>query len=587
MKSRNWPHVFAAIVIVGTLGLLAGCSGGNRKARSTAGDNSGTSNPTVTLALVTGSENESLFGELDAKGKARKDLNGNLVHSEVVRKFEETNRIGLSIQTMGSVDIMHQIESGTQCAYDAVCPANDIWISLGNEHSGLVKNIKSIQSSPVVYAVERSVAQSLGWLGADRKSVAMDASKWRAAAESGMLNFAMTSATRSNSGAMAYLGFLQEYAGHPEVLTAAIVQNGDVTEKVRQLLKSAHRSSGSSGWLKDLYLDDLAQGSHPFNAMINYESIIIELNQKLARLNHEPFIVFYPVDALALANSPLGYVDKGDAAKSAAFQKLQDYLLSPEVQAQIEQQGRRRADQTGLKVLHPDPAVWNADWGIDPSRILSPFTLPDAAVLRLALEQYQTSLRKPSLTVYVLDYSGSMGTNGGYEQLKQGMELLLNTDMARQNMLMPGAKDIKIVIPFNGDVINKGEIEQWTLRGNDPTALAALLRRIRALEPNGGTNMYAGVAAAFDEIGRVGKNLSGYHSEIIVMSDGRSSDARDWMMQQPGVQQLGSDIPVFTITFGDADPTQMEALATQFHGRKFDGSKNLVLSLQEAQGYNQ
>jgi Ca-activated chloride channel family protein len=371
------------------------------------------------------------------------------------------------------------------------------------------------------------------------------------------------------------------------VLTEAIVQNGDVTEKVRRLLKSAHRSSGSSGWLKDLYLDELARGGHPFNGMINYESIIIELNQELARRNHEPFIVFYPLDALALANSPLGYVDKGDAAKAAAFQKFQDYLLSPAVQAQIEKQGRRRADQTGLKVLQPDPTVWNPAWGIDPTRILSPFTLPEAPVIRLALEQYQTSLRKPSLTVYVLDYSGSMGTNGGYEQLKQGMELLLNTDMARQNMLMPGAKDIKIVIPFNSDVINKGEIDQWTVSGNDPKALSALLEKIRTLEPSDGTNMYTGVAAAYDQIGAVGKGLAGYHTEIIVMSDGRSSQASDWLMNQPGVKALGSDIPVFTITFGDADPEQMEALATTFHGRKFDGRKNLVLSLQEAQGYNQ
>jgi Ca-activated chloride channel family protein len=439
----------------------------------------------------------------------------------------------------------------------------------------------------VVYAVERSVAQSLGWLGPDGRPVAMDAAKWRAAAESGKLNFAMTSATRSNSGAMAYLGFLQEYAGHPDVLTAAIVQDADVTEKVRRLLKSAHRSSGSSGWLKDLYLDDLERGGHPFNGMINYESIVIELNQELAKRNHEPFVVFYPQDALALANSPLGYVDKGDAARAAAFQKLQDYLLSPAVQAQIEKQGRRRADQTGLKVLQPDPAVWNPQWGIDPVRILSPFTLPEASVIRLALEQYQTSLRKPSLTVYVLDYSGSMGSNGGYEQLKQGMELLLNTDMARQNMLMPGTKDIKLVIPFNSDVLNKGEFNEWTVRGNGPKELAALLNRIRTLEPGDGTNMYTGVAAAFEQIERIGKDLSGFHTEIIVMSDGRSTDARDWMMNEPGVRALGSDIPVFTITFGDADPAQMEALAKAFHGRKFDGTKNLVLSLQEAQGYNQ
>jgi Ca-activated chloride channel family protein len=167
------------------------------------------------------------------------------------------------------------------------------------------------------------------------------------------------------------------------------------------------------------------------------------------------------------------------------------------------------------------------------------------------------------------------------------MELLLNTDMARQNMLMPGPKDVKIVIPFNSNVINRDEIEKWTVRGNKPAALAALLNQIRMLEPGDGTNMYTGVAAAFEQLDRIGKELSAYHTEIVVMSDGRSNGEMDWMLSQPSVQKLGSDIPVFTITFGDADPAQMEALARQFHGRKFDGVKNLVLSLQEAQGYNQ
>ena len=45
-------------------------------------------------------------------------------------------------------------------------------------------------------------------------------------------------------------------------------------------------------------------------------------------------------------------------------------------------------------------------------RVLSPIMLPSGEVIREALRLYQTAFRKPSLTVYVLDFSGSMEGEG-------------------------------------------------------------------------------------------------------------------------------------------------------------------------------
>ena len=44
--------------------------------------------------------------------------------------------------------------------------------------------------------------------------------------------------------------------------------------------------------------------------------------------------------------------------------------------------------------------------------VLSPITMPAADVLMNALNLWQSSFRKPSLTVYCLDYSGSMSGEG-------------------------------------------------------------------------------------------------------------------------------------------------------------------------------
>ena len=58
--------------------------------------------------------------------------------------------------------------------------------------------------------------------------------------------------------------------------------------------------------------------------MINYEAMMIEANQELQRLGPaEALYVIYPANGMAVADSPLAYVSKGDAAKEEAFLALQ------------------------------------------------------------------------------------------------------------------------------------------------------------------------------------------------------------------------------------------------------------------------
>ena len=110
---------------------------------------------------------------------------------------------------------MRQLGSG-QFAADAVWPANSFWISLGDTHQQ-VKHAQSIMRTPVVFGVKKSVAARLGWIG---KPVTVE--QILQAAEAGKLRYMMTSATQSNSGASAYLGYLYAFAGRPEALTAKI-----------------------------------------------------------------------------------------------------------------------------------------------------------------------------------------------------------------------------------------------------------------------------------------------------------------------------------------------------------------------------
>ena len=77
------------------LGLLLACSPAERNS----------------LSIVSGSENKSL--------------------EPLLERFERQERVDLRLSYLGSVDIMLELEKA-EFAYDAVWPANSLWVSLGD-----------------------------------------------------------------------------------------------------------------------------------------------------------------------------------------------------------------------------------------------------------------------------------------------------------------------------------------------------------------------------------------------------------------------------------------------------------------------
>lgn len=166
----------------------------------------------------------------------------------------------------------------------------------------------------------------------------------------------MTSATQSNSGASAYIGFLYALTGKTSALTSDDLDSSQLKENISSLFSGIDRSSGSSDWLKDMFL------AGDYDAMVNYECLVIAANQELVSQGREPLYAVYPYDGLTVADSPLAYADHGDKDKENAFLKVQEYLLSDEAQEMIRQTGRRTGfteDYSGYS------DIFNADWGID------------------------------------------------------------------------------------------------------------------------------------------------------------------------------------------------------------------------------
>lgn len=528
-----WRMVVTACLVL----VLAGC-------QSTA-----SALPTTTLRILSASENQTL--------------------EPLVQRFASQHNAKIDFTYQGSVDIKLALEDGIP-NFDAVWPSNSLWITLG-DRKRLVKDQQSIMRSPVVMGVKKSVARRLGWIG---KPVRVE--DILRAAESGQIRYMMTSASQSNSGASAYFGYLYAFAGNPPILTQQDLQRPEVRTNIKRILGTVNRSSGSSEWLKDLFLKQY----NYYDGMVNYESVIIETNQELVKEGKEPLYAIYPVDGLAIADSPLGYVDHGNAQRARLFRQLQAYLLSNRVQEQILKLGRR----AGVLGIDPSKAprnVFNPAWGIDVSRVLTPIRFPKAPVIEQALNLYQTAFRKPSLTVFCVDFSGSMGGNGGEDGVKNAMKLLLDQQLANRYLLQTSPEDITVVIPFNSS-----PLAVWTVKGNDPTRLRALLANVDGLSAGGGTDIYTPVMVGMGLIKKY--RTSGRFPAVILMTDGQSNTGANWDALKSTIDGLGlRDVPVYSILFGDASTDQLSQISNYTSGSIFDGRKNLVTAFRTAKGYNQ
>lgn len=495
-----------------------------------------------TIRILSGSENEEL--------------------EQILEECEKSTDIDIEMTYRGSVDIMQELKNGAP-DYDAVWTASSIWLSLGDDKH-IVKHDKSISTSPVIFGIKQSVAEELGFTSGN-----VSVKDILSAIKSGKLKFCMTSATQSNSGASAYIGFLYALLGKSSVLAAEDLDDPDLAEQIKALLSGVERSSGSSGWLLDMFL------AGDYDAMVNYECLIIEANRRLTQNGAEPLYAVYPYDGLSIADSPLGYLDHGNKEKEEAFLKVQEYLLSDKVQNSIDATGRRISLNS---VSEENNAVFNPDWGIDTTRILSPITMPAGDVLMKALNLWQSNFRKPSLTVYCLDYSGSMvGT--GNQQLENAMAQVLIQENAERNLLQAGEGDVNVVVTFNSTV--KSSFGSET---PDEESLRRLYEDLKDEQVGGGTDIYEAAMYSIDLI--LGKySPEKYTAAVILMTDGASDTGTKEQFVEY-YREMGIDIPIFSIMFGQAEREQLDEIADITNARVFDGREDLVGAFRSVKGYN-
>lgn len=542
MKRAKWTGWLALAALAAT---LAGCDGAPQGGAK-PGQSAGAGSDLPEFVIVGGSENESLEPLIESF-LAKQGYKAKFVHK-------------------GSVDIMSELRSCPKGKYDAVWPAASIWLTLGDT-GRCVKNAESVMTTPVTFNVAKSKAEAFGWIGRP-VTVAEIAEKIR----SGELSFMMTSATQSNSGAMGYMGFLYALAGSPDVLEAKHLDSPKAQNGVREILGGVDRAAGSSGWLKDAFV----KGS--YKAMVNYESMAIEANRELVKQGREPLVAIYPADGTMVADSPLGLLDNGDAKKAQAFAALQKYLASDEVAREAGRLGRR-AGFGAMDAPAEHPEVFRAEWGMQAKAAFRTLAIPAPEVVEQALMLYQQKLRKPSYTIFVLDYSGSMRGNGGEGQLKNAMGMLLDDQEAKRFWLQSTDKDVFEAMAFSDEVIGR-------VAARSPKDRERMLAALRSIDADGGTAAYSSAMQALRSL-QNRSDLESYSVAVVLMTDGDSNSGIDLEGFRREYAGLKAKYPVFAIGFGSAPSEDLERVAELTGGAYFQAkSDDLAGAFRKARGFN-
>ncbi len=477
---------------------------------------------------------------------------------DVIKDYFKKKNVKLNIEYAGTIDIMEKINSGE--AYDAIWASNSIWLYM-LDNTSIVKNSKSTSINPIVFGIKKSKAEELGLVNKEvyTKDILNKI-------KNGDLNFVMSSATRTNTGASAYLGFVTTLAGNPEVLTIEDLDNNSLNEKLVNFLSGVERTSGSDEFLDTLLLNN------KYDAAVAYESSFINLNKKLASEGKEPFYLIYPVDGVTISDSPLAYLNNGNKYEKE-FNEFQSYILSDEGQNELAKYGRRV--WYGGVNPNADKDVFNKEWGIDTSKYVVPIKYPSVTVIKKALSLYQSELRKPTHTVFCLDYSGSMSGKGN-EQLVDAMKYILTEETASKNLLQFSAKDKITIIPFATIVMPE-------VTTTDGTKVEKLIYEVENTEVGHTTNIYGSLEKAISILEKEDSNK--YNLSIILMTDGEGNEG-SFKSFSRAYDKAGKDIPIYGILFGSADDDQLLEISSYTGGKVFDGRSNLLAAFKEVRGYN-
>ncbi|CAN5212658.1 substrate-binding domain-containing protein [soil metagenome] len=445
--------------------------------------------------------------------------------------------------------------------YDATWFPNNRYLSLLPGADSAIKSSVKIMTSPVVLGLRSDVAERLGW-----DTTAPTWSDIAAAAADGEFTYGMTNPAASNSGFSALVAVATALSGTGSALTTADIDA--VTPQMTDFFSAQKLTAGSSGFLADNFVanPDVVDG------IINYESVLMGLE-----IDGEPLTIVTPTDGVVTSDYPFTLLSSADGSKGALFEKLTDWLTTPDIQQRIATEVHRRPGVPGIDTggEFPDTVLFETPF---------PNTLEVANTL---ISTYLETVRSPAQTLFVLDTSGSM-EGERLAALKQALKNLAGADTSTLGGFSAFRPRERVTfIPFSTNP--ESPIEFEVPEGDTSSELADIQDAADSLVAGGDTAIYDSLRVAYKLAIQQKKERPDTFVSVVLMTDGDNTVGWSPEQFESFYDDLGDKadgIPTFVVLFGDSDTDALTHLAEFTGGKVFDAlNGDLAGAFQEIRGY--
>lgn len=440
---------------------------------------------------------------------------------------------------------------------DLWIPEEQVWVNvLADQGNGDFQgDCISVASSPLVIAMWRSVAESLGWPGLplgwlDIGSLAADPSAWSyysGGLYGDTLRLGHTHPGLSGSGASTLLAIVQAAEAKEEAVSV-----DDIDKPIVQASVGAFESAVSTfSTTTDGLGQTMNERGIPFlGAAVMYENIAVTSGG-------DKIVPIYPLEGTFVATHPACISSAVDPEIEEAAGIFREYLRGEEAQTMAVSHGLRPVN-ANVAIGSPLDQAHGVDLN-EPQLVFQP---PSVDTIYGVQDLWQ-SARKDVNLVMLLDVSGSM----------DGRKIENMREAAVQFVNQMGDDDSISIIAFSDELILLADHEQVGPTRSQITAA------IEALESGGDTALYDAIGSGAEII--AGTTSPETTNAMVVLTDGQDTYSFVYFFGQELIDlAAANDTTVFTIAYGDdADADILSRLAFGANGNFYHGDEASIVSI--------
>ena len=488
------------------------------------------------------------------------------VYEQLVARFAQgeprlpgNKRFTIELTALDSEQMVQEAGSNL---YQAVTPDSSLWLAeidrhwaqqTGQQGAVLVGDTTRATVSPVVIAMWRDVATSLGYPGKDLG--------WQdllRAAEDPQFKWSHPSANTA-SGLLTTLAIFYAGSGVKRDLTEEAATAQATIDYVSRLEKTVkYYGEGESAVMEQVS----QRGRSYLDAFVVQERLVVQYN----RQHPGQLVAIYPVEGTLWADHPLALLENPERTdeERQAYALFKEFLLSAETQQFILQQGFRPTDLS-IPLDQPDSPISEA-YGADPTRPYTTLQIPGPSVVSVVRNAWQYTKRRTNIYL-VADVSGSMeGTK--LQDAKEALRIFLDQ--------VQGDEERIGLISFASTA---AEVAPLTPLGQGRERLQAA---IDGLVAGGNTALLDSVDLALIKLQDL--NDTERINAIVVMTDGKENRSRVRLSalldNLSRTSESNTPVVVFCIAYGrDADLNVLESISSASGGFTRQGDPETIKNL--------